>query len=136
MRALFFARDNVDFDVAKAAFFQKLVQAHFAKAEPLIGIKFSRLFETMTEQVQHDDAAVFFQDAIRRPDRTLRLDRVMQRLASDGKIDAVPGNRRVLDIAQPVLEILHAMLFRQLRAELNHPGRVIDCNNFAGALRE
>jgi len=31
MRDLFFARDNVDLDVAKAAFFQKVVQAHFVE---------------------------------------------------------------------------------------------------------
>ena len=31
MRDLFFARDNVDLDVAKAAVFQKIVQAHFVE---------------------------------------------------------------------------------------------------------
>jgi hypothetical protein len=31
MRHLFFARDDVDFDLAKAAFFQKVGQAHFVQ---------------------------------------------------------------------------------------------------------
>ena len=122
MRDLFFARDNVDFDIAKAAFFQKVVQAHFAEAEPLIGIKLSHLFETVSEQIQHDDAPVLFQNAMRRLDRALRLDRVMQCLTQNRKIDTAPRNRWILDISQPVLEILHIMLFRQLRAEIDHVG--------------
>ena len=57
MRALFFARDDRDFDVLETGFFQKLVQLHFAEAEPVIGIKFARLFETMAEQIENHEAA-------------------------------------------------------------------------------
>jgi hypothetical protein len=39
---------------------------------------------------------------------------VVQGLAEDCKIDAVFRDRRVLNIAQPILKVLEAMFLRQL----------------------
>jgi hypothetical protein len=35
------------------------VQSHFAESEPVVRVKFARLFKTMAEQIENDDTAVF-----------------------------------------------------------------------------
>ena len=51
----FFPRDHRDFDVLEAGCFEKLVQLHFAEAEPVIGVKFARPLEAMAEQIENHD---------------------------------------------------------------------------------
>ena len=58
----------------------------------------------------------------------------MQCLTQEDEIDTIFCNRRLFQIAQPVLEILEAMFLRQLRTELDHLRRVVDCDHFARAL--
>ena len=53
MRALLFAGDDADLDVAEAAFFQELVELRFAEAEPVVGVEFARFFELMAEQIEN-----------------------------------------------------------------------------------
>ncbi len=60
----------------------------------------------------------------------------MQRLAQDREIDRVFLDRRILDVAETVFEILETVLLRQLRAELDHLGRVIDRDDFARGFRQ
>src|SRR5437868_6102715 len=74
MRALLFPRYNADFNLAKICFFQEFVQTHLAEAEPMVGVKLARLFETMTEEIEHNDASILFQNAMRRFDRAFRFD--------------------------------------------------------------
>ena len=81
MRALFFARDDGDFDVAEAGLFEQLMQLHFAETEPVIGVKFARSFELVAEQIENDDAAALFENAMR--GRRSR--------ARDESRDAAPG---------------------------------------------
>ena len=69
MRALLFAGDDRHFDMAESGGFEPLMQLHLAEAQPVIGVELARLFKTMTEQIQHDDAAPFFQDTVRRCNR-------------------------------------------------------------------
>src|SRR5207245_9272647 len=96
MRTLFFARHDTHFDITKATFFEKFMQSHFAEAQPVIGIKLTGFLKTVTEQMEHDDTAILFQEAMRGFDRSLRLDGVMQSLAQNGKFDTVLCNRWVL----------------------------------------
>src|SRR6266571_1538778 len=80
MWALFLARYNAYFNIAKTVLFEQLVQPHFAKAQPVVRVKFSRFFETVTEQIEHDYSPIFLQNAMRRFDRALRPNGVMQSL--------------------------------------------------------
>ena len=51
MRTLFFARNNRDFDILEAAGFEKLMELHFAKPEPMIGVELASAFEAVAEQI-------------------------------------------------------------------------------------
>src|SRR5437660_259227 len=133
MRTLLFPRDDADFNLAKTAFFQKFVQTHLAEAEPVVGVKFARLFETMTEEIEHNDASILFQNSMRRFDRAFRFDGVMQSLTQNSKIDTVLGNPRVLDITQSILQGLQAVFARKFCAELHHLWRSGDRNHCARA---
>ena len=53
MRALRFPRDDADLDLSETALFQELMQIHFAKAKPVICIKFPGLFEPVAQQVEN-----------------------------------------------------------------------------------
>src|SRR2546423_8968653 len=112
------------------------MQFHFAKTEPAVGVELPRLFKTMTEQTEHNDAAAAFQNATRRRHRPLRFDCVMQGLTEQDKIDALFRDRRIFQIAEAILEIFEAVLLRKPRTELHHFWRVIDCDYFARAFRE
>src|SRR5438552_12978989 len=90
----------------------------------------------MTQQVEDNDPAVPFQNAVGRLDRSLGLDCVMQRLTQQDKIDTALCNRRIFQITQPILEIFETMFLRQLRTELDHLWRVVDRDNFTRALRQ
>src|SRR5438309_5939027 len=136
MRALLFPRDNADFNLAKTGFFQKFVQTDLAEAEPVVGVKLARLFETMTEEIEHNDASIFFQNSMRRFDRAFRFYGVMQSLTQNSKIDTVLGNRRVLDITQPILQVLKAVFARKFCAELDHLWRIVDRDHFARAFSQ
>src|SRR5213593_1403372 len=61
---------------------------------------------------------------------TLRVNGVMQCLAQNRKIDAVCRNRWIFNIAKPVLEVVESMFLCELRAELNHLGRIIHGDHF------
>jgi len=49
MRALFFPRNDGDFDVLKAGGVEKLMELNFAEAEPVIGVKLARAFEAVAK---------------------------------------------------------------------------------------
>ncbi len=87
--SVFRARRRVTSILGESRFFEPLVQLHFAEAEPVISVKFARLFEAMAEQVEHHDATAFFQNAMGGGDGALGTDRVMQRLAQDREVDRV-----------------------------------------------
>src|ERR1700693_3705789 len=48
LRVLFLPRNDPDVDLFKPGVFEQAMQLHFAESEPAIGIKFSRLFESVT----------------------------------------------------------------------------------------
>ena len=106
------------------------MELHFAETEPMVGVKFARLLELMAEQIEHDDPPAALQYSVRRRDRFLRIDRVVQCLAEDCEIDAVPLDRRIFDFAQAVFEILETVFFRESRTELDHLRRIIDRDDF------
>jgi hypothetical protein len=62
IRALFFPRDYANIDAFEAGVFQKLVQLHFAKTEPVIGVKLARPLEGMVQQVENEDTPILPQD--------------------------------------------------------------------------
>src|SRR6266850_7303116 len=68
MRTLFFPRNNRYFDVLKSGRFEKLVELHFAEAEPVIGVKLTGALEAVTEQIQDHDPSTLAQHAIRARD--------------------------------------------------------------------
>src|SRR5205814_7836793 len=126
MRTLLFARDDCDLDIFEAGRLEKLMELHFAEAEPVIGVEFAGTLEAVAEQIENDDAAAFSQNPMRAGDRVLGMDRVMQRLAKNGEIDGAFRDRRIFDVAEAVFEICEVVLPGELRAELNHLRRIID----------
>src|SRR2546423_7415718 len=136
MRALFLARYHRDLNVLEAGRFEKLMELHFAEAEPVIGVKLAGAFETVVEQIEDHDAAAFAQDAMGARDGALGMDRVVQCLAENREIYRAFRNRRVFDVAETIFQIGEAMFFGELRTELDHLRRIIDCDDFAGGLGE
>src|SRR5256714_15400909 len=136
MWALFFPRDDCDFDVLEPGAFEKLMELHFAEAEPVIGVKLAGALKPVAEQIENDDAAAVAQDAMGAGDGALGMDRVVQCLAENGEIDRAFRNRRVFDVAETIFQIGEAMFLRELRTELDHLWRIIDRDDFAGGLGE
>ena len=136
MRALLLACDDAHLNFAEAVFFQKLMQLHFAKSEPVVRIQFAGPFEAMAQKIEDDQPPPAFQQAMCRRDGTLRMNGVMQRLTQNRQIDTVVCDRRIFDVAKPVFKIFESMLFCQLRPEFNHLGRIIDRNNLASVFRK
>src|SRR6267154_5383732 len=112
------------------------MELHFAEAEPMVGVKLARAFEAVAEQIEDDDAAALAQNAVGAGDRAFGMDGVMQRLAENGQIDYALRDRRIFDVAEAIFQIGEAVLLRELRAELDHLGRVIDRDNFPRGLGE
>ena len=77
MWTLFLARDDAYLDLAEIAFFQELVQLHFAKAEPVVCVEFARSFEAVAHKIQNHQPASAFQDPARRRDGSLGMNGVM-----------------------------------------------------------
>src|SRR2546423_8075373 len=136
MRALFLARYHRDLNVLEAGRFEKLMELHFAEAEPVIGVKLAGAFETVVEQIEDHDAAAFAQDAMGARDGALGMDGVMQRLAQNREIYRAFRDRWIFDVAEAIFEIGEAVLLGELRAELNHLRRIIDRDNVASGLGE
>src|SRR5438552_10578530 len=136
MWALLFARNNRDFDVLEAAGFQKLVELHFTKPEPMIGIKLASALEPVAEQVQDHDPSALSQDAMSARDRALGMNGVMQRLTQNREVDRPFADRRIFDIAEPILEIREAVLLCQFSAKLDHLRRIIDRDHLARGFGE
>src|SRR4029077_1944709 len=109
MGILFLAGNYRHLDLTKPGAFEQLMEPDFAKAEPVIRIQLSRFLKVVTEQIEDNDPAILLQNSMRRLDRSLRLDRGMQRLTQQNKIDARFCNRRVFQIAKPVFEIFERM---------------------------
>src|SRR5438067_4148806 len=109
MRALFLARDDGHFDLFEPGGFKKLMELHFAKAEPVIRVKLASALETVAEQIQDHDPAALSQDAVSAGDRALGMDRVMQGLAENRKIDRAFSDRRIFDVAQAIFEVREAV---------------------------
>ncbi len=60
MRALVFPGNDADLNVSETAFFQELMQLHFAESEPVICIQFARAFEAVAQKIEnHQSAAAF-----------------------------------------------------------------------------
>ena len=134
MGRLRFAGDDADFDFGEAGGFEELVQIGFAEAEPAVGVEFARFLELMGEEVEHGEAPAFFQDLLRSVDGPLRIRRMVQGLAEQGEVHAVGLDRRLFDFAEAIFEILEAVFLCQPRAELDHLFRVVDGDDFFGAL--
>ena len=60
MRALVFPRDNVDLNVSETAFFQELMQLHFAESEPVVGVQFASALKPVAQQIENDQSAAAF----------------------------------------------------------------------------
>ena len=130
MRALLFSRNHADLDLSETAFFHELMQLHFAESEPVICIQFASAFEPVAQKIENHQSAATFQNPPRRGDGSLGMNSMMQSLTQDCKVDTVFRDRRIFNIAKPVLEILESVFLRQLRAEVDHFGRIIDGDHF------
>src|SRR5450432_1741244 len=126
MGALLFPRNNRHLDIFESARFEKLVELHFAEAEPMIGVKLTCALEAMAEQIQDHDPSALSQHPVSARHRALRMNRVMQSLTQNREVDRAFGDRRIFDIAESVFQVPEAVLFRELRSELNHLRRIVD----------
>jgi len=81
MRALFLARDDGDLDLLETGGFEKLMELHFAEAQPVIRVKLAGPLEAVAEQIEDHDAAALAQDCGGR----------WRWRARDGSRDATPG---------------------------------------------
>src|SRR5438552_601827 len=78
LRVLFFPRNHAHFEVAKAGVLEQLMQFYFAEPKPAVCIKVARFFEAMAQEIENNDAAALFQNAVGGADCALGFGRVMQ----------------------------------------------------------
>src|SRR2546423_8852088 len=116
MRGLLFSRNHADFNLSEAAFFQELMQLHFAKAEPVVRVEFTSLFEAVTQQVENNQTTAALQNPMTFIDGALRVNGVMQCLAQNSKIDTVFRNRRGFHISQAAFEGFVGRVFCPVRS--------------------
>ena len=136
VRALLFPGNDADLNVSETAFFQELMQLHFAESEPVICIQFASAFESVTQKIENHQSTAAFQNPTGCGDGSLGMNGVMQGLTENRKIDTVFCDRWIFNIPKPVLEILESMLLRKLGAELDHFWRIIDRDHLARLLRQ
>ena len=99
MRRFFFAMHNRGLDVSEPCLRQKPPHLHLRKAQPQIGIHFAGIFVGVPHQIQHHNAAAGFQNAKGLAYRSLRVLRMVQRLAKERQVDALIRNRNRFQIA-------------------------------------
>ena len=129
--ALLFARDDGHLDTRKASFLEPLVQLHFAESEPEIGVEFARLFEMWLSRSSMTRRPPFFKIRKRGGNGALGAARMVQRLTEEARGRPTLLNRRVLDVAQAVFEVVETVALREFRSELDHLLRVVDRDDFS-----
>src|ERR1700752_3289880 len=87
MRSFGFFVNHREFDSAKAGFFHRRLQFDFAEAKPFIGIELASFFKAMLREVEYCDPAARFENSPGFGDCTLRMQRVMERLREEDKVD-------------------------------------------------
>src|SRR6266480_2440077 len=85
----------------------------------------------MAQKIENRQPAATFQNLVRGRDGSPRMNGVMQCLAQDRKIDTVFRDWWIFDIAEPVFEVLEAMLFCEFGSEFDHLRRTIYSNTYA-----
>ena len=96
-----------NFYISESAARQQIDDLHFRKAEPHVGIHFARLLEPVLQEVHHHHAAARLQNAPRLLATAAGwMQRVMQTLVEQREVDLRIADRQLLQIAEPVLEIL------------------------------
>src|ERR1041385_4151506 len=128
--------DNADFDLPEAGRFEPAVQIALGKAQPKIAVQFAGVLEFVLQQVEDHDLATRFENSVNGRDGFARGRSVMQRLAQYGQVHAGGINGRILDIAEPELQILEVVLFRLARAEFHHLLRVVHRDDLFAAARQ
>ena len=102
----------------------------------MIAVEIARLVEMMLVEIEHDKAASLAQQVRSGGERSLRIHRVMQRLAEDDEIDAARRDGRLGQVAQAELEIGDALLLGLGATKRDHLGGVVHGDDFFRAPRE
>ena len=136
MGLVFLAGDGGDFHFREAGFFQEGVEGAFLEAEPDVGVELAGFFEGMLVEVEDQDLAAGLQDPERLVDGGLRMLGVVERLAQDREVHGFVGQRDLLDVAVLVGEVGQAVFLRELGADLDHLGGVVDAPDLLGAVGE
>ncbi len=90
----------------------------------------------MLIEIKDDELAALAQKLRGGGEGLLRIGDMMQRLAENDDIDALGRDRRIGEIAEAILEIWDAFLFRLRPTESDHLGRIIDRNDLLRAACE
>jgi len=77
VRALLFPRYNAHFNLPEAAFFEELVQLHFAEPKPMICIQVPGSFESVAQEIEDRQPATAFQNPVGRSDSLLGMNGMM-----------------------------------------------------------
>ena len=131
-----FAGDGGDFDFGEAGFLEEGVEGAFFETEPDIGVEFAGLFEGVFVEVEDEELAAGAEDAEGLVDGGLGVLGVMERLGEDGEVDGFVRERDAFDVAELIGEIEEAVFLRELGADFDHAGRVVDAGDGAGAVGE
>src|ERR1043166_177448 len=136
MRRLFLAGDDIDLDLLEPRLLEPAMQVALGETEPAVAVQLAGAIEGVLREVEDEDLPVRLEDLVGGLDRFGRLFGVMQRLAEDREIDAVRFDRRILQIAEPELEVLQIVFLRLGGAERDDFFRVIDGDDFLATPRE
>ena len=115
---------------------QEAVQRALFEAEPDVGVEIARFFKRVLGEVEDQDLATGFEDAVGFGHGALRVLGVVERLAEDREVHGSISQRDVFDVAEFVGEVGEAVFGGELRADFDHARRIINTPDLGGALGE
>jgi len=130
------AVDDGGFDGGEFFLFQHVGQFGFGEAEPGVGVEFAGLVEAVLVEVEDDEGAAGFEDAVCFAEGAGGMFGVVEGLGEEGEIDGGVVDGDFLDVAEAVFEVGEVVFLGEFGAELDHLGGVIEGDDFLCALGE
>lgn len=129
-----FAVDDGGFDVAESFRLDHLGEFGFGEAEPGVGVEFAGFVEAVLVEVEDDEGATGFQNAVGIFEGLGWVCGVVECLGEEGEVDRSIVDGDFFDVAEAVFEIWQGVLLGERCAELHHLRGVIDCDDLACSL--
>ena len=129
-------REELHLDLEQARRAEPVAEVGLAEAEPVVAVEFAGLVEVVLVEIEDDESTALAEELRSGGDGLLGIGDMVERLAEDDEIDAAGRDGWIGEIAEAVLEVGDVFLLRFGATEGDHPGGVIDGDDFLRPARE